>query len=89
LEIHGACRHLPRFHRLQLKTISSADERKKREKVSVQSPRPACHQRRIEEEEDLGGNEFDWIHSQPGIDDDSTKFILDHFDSSTNEIQLV
>ena len=88
LEIHGACCHLPRFHRLQLKTFSSADERKKCEKVSVNSPRPTCHQHMNEEGEDLGGNEFDWIHSQPGID--STEILLDHFNSSSSDgIHLV
>jgi hypothetical protein len=88
LQINGACHHLSPFHMLQLKTISGADDREKREKVSIEeSPRPACRQRRIEEEEDLGGNELDWIYSQPGTD--STELILDHFDSSTNDIHLV
>jgi hypothetical protein len=29
-ELHGACRHIPRFHRLSIKAAPSADERKKR-----------------------------------------------------------
>jgi hypothetical protein len=37
-ELHGACRHLPRFHRLLLETKPSADEHTKREKVDQESP---------------------------------------------------
>jgi hypothetical protein len=78
LEIHGACRHLPRFHRLQLNTFPSADERKKRERVSAEQLYQASRRRLNDEEENLAGNEFDWIHSQPGID--STELILDYFE---------
>jgi hypothetical protein len=86
-EIHCACRHLPQFHRLQLKTFPSADERKKRERVSVEQLYRASHRRLSDEEESLAGNEFDWIHSQPGMD--STELILDYFKPNTNDIILV
>jgi ferredoxin-thioredoxin reductase catalytic subunit len=58
LEIDGACHCLPHFHRLQqLKTIS-ANERKKRKTVSVESPRSASCRRLNEEEKTLVGMKF-------------------------------
>jgi hypothetical protein len=88
LDIRGACRHLPRFHRLQLKTFPSADERNKKQKrVSVEQLYQASHRRLNDKEESLAGNEFDWIHSQPGID--LTELILDYFKPNTNDIILV
>jgi hypothetical protein len=62
LEIHGACRHLPRFHRLQ-QSFSSADERKKRKRVSVQQLYQASRRHLNDEEENLAGHESNWIHS--------------------------
>jgi hypothetical protein len=35
-ELHGACHHVPRFHRLTMKTNPSADERKKRKNVDLE-----------------------------------------------------
>jgi hypothetical protein len=70
---------LPPFHRLQLKTFSSADERKKRERVSVEQLYQATSRRRLnDEEENLAGNEFD-----------STELILDYFKPNFNDIILV
>jgi hypothetical protein len=37
-EIHGACRHKPRFHRLNEQELPSADDRKKHEKVVLEAP---------------------------------------------------
>jgi hypothetical protein len=67
-ELHGACRHIPRFHRLFMKTTPSADERKKRKKVDLDSP-PRLTCRRLDpciQTLDLDGNEFERIHSEVG-----------------------
>jgi hypothetical protein len=75
-EVHGACRHLPRFHRLWLKTKPSADERTKREKVDLESP--ARMTRRKPNPSiltlDLEGNAFESFHSPAGMD--SSEFLL-------------
>jgi hypothetical protein len=74
-ELHGACRHIRRFHRLTMKTTPSADERKKRKKVDLNSP-PRLTRRRLDpciQTLDLDGNEFKRFHSQAGID--SSEFI--------------
>jgi hypothetical protein len=67
-ELHGAWRHIPRFHRLSMKTTPSADERKKREKVDLESP-PRLTRHRLNpcrQTLDLDVNEFERIHSQAG-----------------------
>jgi hypothetical protein len=63
-EIHGACRHKPRFHRYHEQT-PSADERKKREKVQLEAQNP---QRRRIEENDTDGNESVRFHSPLGTE---------------------
>jgi hypothetical protein len=67
----GACRHIVRFHDDRLsrrKTTPSADERKKRETVDLDSP-PRLTHRRLDpciQTLDLDGNEFDSLNSFPG-----------------------
>jgi hypothetical protein len=64
------------FYRLIMKTTPSVDERKKREKVDLDSP-PRLIRRRLDpciQTLDLDGNEFERFHSQAGID--SSKFML-------------
>jgi hypothetical protein len=64
-EIHGACRHKPRFHRYQEQEIPSADDRKKREKVVLEAPNP--RRRRIISIE-TDGNESVGSHSHHGTE---------------------
>jgi hypothetical protein len=40
-EIHGACRHKPRFHRYHKQETPSADDCKKHEKVDLEAPNPS------------------------------------------------
>jgi hypothetical protein len=75
-ELHGACRHIPWFHRLSLKAPPSADERRKREQVDLASP-PRLTRRRLDPAAqllDLDGNEFESFHSQAEMD--SSEFIF-------------
>jgi hypothetical protein len=75
-ELHSACRHIPRFHRLSLKAPPSADERRKCEKVDLDFP-PRLTRRHLDPATqllDLDGNEFESFHSQAEMD--SSEFIL-------------
>jgi hypothetical protein len=76
-ELHGAWRHIPRFHRLSIKAAPSADERKKREKVNHASP-TRLTRRRLDPAAtqvlDLDGNELESFHSHAGMD--FSEFIL-------------
>ena len=65
LEIHGACRHKPRFHRYHEQETPSADDRKKREKVALEAPNP---QRRRINLIDPDGNESVGSHSRNGTE---------------------
>ena len=60
LEIHGMCRHKPRFHRYHKQDYPSADDRKKHEKVVLEAPNPI--RRRINSI-DPDGNESIGSHS--------------------------
>jgi hypothetical protein len=75
-ELHGACRHILRFHRLSIKAAPSADERKKLEKVDHASPTRLTRRRLDPATQvlDLDGNEFESFHSHAGMD--SSEFIL-------------
>jgi hypothetical protein len=64
-EIHGACRHKPRFHRYHEQESPSADDRKKREKVVLEAPNPI--RRRINLI-DPDGNESVGSHSRNGTE---------------------
>jgi hypothetical protein len=64
-EIHGACRHKPRFHRFHEQETHSADDRKKREKVALEAPNPI--RRRINLI-DPDGNESVGFHSHQGTE---------------------
>ena len=65
-EIHGACRHKPRFHRYHETKItnSSADERKKHKSVVLKAPNPT---RRRVNSIDTDGNESAGFHSHQGM----------------------
>jgi hypothetical protein len=75
-ELHGACRHLPRFQRLSLKTKLSADERMKREKIDLESPTRMTRRKPIPSilTLNLEGNEFESLHSP--AEKDSSEFLL-------------
>jgi hypothetical protein len=75
-ELHGACRHIPKFHRLSIKAAPSADERKKREKANHASPTRLARRCLDPATQvlDLDGNEFESFHSH--VDMDSSEFIL-------------
>jgi hypothetical protein len=64
-EIHGACRHKPKFHRYHEQDTPSADERKKRERVVLEAPNPI--RRRINLI-DPDGNESVGSHSHQGTE---------------------
>jgi hypothetical protein len=65
-EIHGACRHKPKFHRFNEQNLPpSADERKKREKVALEAPNPT---RRKVNTIDPDGNESVGSHSHHGTE---------------------
>jgi hypothetical protein len=64
-EIHGACRHKPRFHRYHEQDNPSADDRKKREKVPLEAPNPI---RRRTNLIDPDGNESVGSHSHHGTE---------------------
>jgi hypothetical protein len=63
-EIHGACRHKPRFHRYH-EQKPSADERNKREKVVLNAKNP---KRRRIVSIDTDGNESVGSHSHLGTE---------------------
>ena len=64
-EIHGACRHIPRFHRYHEQTPST-DERKKRERVDLEAPNNPT--RRKLNLIDPDGNESVGSHSHHGTE---------------------
>jgi hypothetical protein len=68
-ELHGACRHIPRFHRLSIKAAPSADEHKKSEIVDHASPTRLTRHRLDPATQvlDLDGNE-NRIHSHAEMD---------------------
>jgi hypothetical protein len=75
-ELHGACHHIPRFHRLSIKAAPSADDRKKREKVD-HAAATRLTRRRLDpaiQVLDLDGNKFKSFHSHAEMD--SSEFIL-------------
>jgi hypothetical protein len=75
-ELHSACRHITRYHRLSIKAVPSADERKKREKVDHASPTRLTRRRLDPATQvlDLDRNEFESFHSHAEMD--SSEFIL-------------